>query len=130
MKCPCGSNLEYIQCCGKIHHDLTKAETALQLMKSRYAAYVLGKIDFVKASTHPKTRKKYDYDSLKNWSKSSEWLKLEIIDQGMNIPDIDKDEVTFEAHYVNAGKNTVHGEHSRFEKKKDIWYYVDGELEA
>ena len=40
--CPCGSDAEYGVCCGPLHTGESSATTAEQLMRSRYAAYVLG----------------------------------------------------------------------------------------
>ena len=39
--CPCGSDLTYSGCCGKIHKDVTafKTATAGQIVRARYSAY-------------------------------------------------------------------------------------------
>ena len=50
--CPCGSGDSLLQCCGPLHRGRLKAETAEQLMRSRYSAYVLSEVDYLIA-THP-----------------------------------------------------------------------------
>ena len=39
--CPCQSSKSYKDCCGRFHTHAQFPETAEQLMRSRYAAYVL-----------------------------------------------------------------------------------------
>ncbi|EDK14660.1 hypothetical protein CGSHiR3021_09145 [Haemophilus influenzae 22.4-21] len=39
--CPCQSGHHYADCCGKFHLRQAFPETAEQLMRSRYTAYVL-----------------------------------------------------------------------------------------
>lgn len=41
--CPCQSGHHYADCCGKFHLKQAFPETAEQLMRSRYTAYVLKK---------------------------------------------------------------------------------------
>ena len=48
--CPCGSSLVYGSCCGPLHWATTRAETAEQLMRSRYTAFVLGDVDYLIAT--------------------------------------------------------------------------------
>jgi len=50
--CPCCSLREYDLCC-KPFHEGVLPENALQLMRSRYAAYVLNMPDYIVATTHP-----------------------------------------------------------------------------
>lgn len=42
MRCPCESGLKYAECCQAYHARRSVAPTAEALMRSRYAAYVLG----------------------------------------------------------------------------------------
>ena len=50
--CPCGSGDTLDHCCGPLHRGERKAATAEALMRSRYSAYALGKLDYLIA-THP-----------------------------------------------------------------------------
>ena len=40
--CPCGSGTTYDACCGRLHRGAEQAATPEELMRSRYAAYVVG----------------------------------------------------------------------------------------
>ena len=55
MACPCGSNLPYNKCCGKLHSDqaVFSAAHPAQVVRARYTAYAKRLIDFIIASTHP-----------------------------------------------------------------------------
>ncbi|HEX5804075.1 MAG TPA: YchJ family metal-binding protein, partial [Azospira sp.] len=44
--CPCGSDQPYARCCGRWHAG-EPAPSAEALMRSRYAAYVLGLSDYL-----------------------------------------------------------------------------------
>ena len=49
--CPCGDGM-YRTCCGPLHCGDQRAETAEQLMRSRYSAFVKGELEYLLA-THP-----------------------------------------------------------------------------
>ena len=51
--CPCGSTDGYHVCCGPLHNGERHAETAEELMRSRYAAYALGNADYLFRTWHP-----------------------------------------------------------------------------
>ena len=53
--CPCGSNIGYMKCCGKIHKNAQSygEATAEQVVRARYSAYAKREIDFIIGSTHP-----------------------------------------------------------------------------
>lgn len=62
--CPCGRQtvaqapLAYAACCARFleHVDTTPAPDAQSLLRSRYSAFVLGRIDYLLATWHPSTR--------------------------------------------------------------------------
>ena len=51
--CPCQSNTSYEDCCGRFHAHMQFPETAEQLMRSRYAAYVLKNVPCIVETTVP-----------------------------------------------------------------------------
>ena len=71
--CPCGSQLDYKDCCGRFHDGLL-APDALSLMKSRYSAFVYKRADYLLKTWHESTRpQQLDLtDPIK-------WLGLEIV---------------------------------------------------
>ena len=54
--CPCGSGNPYSECCELIISGSRPADTAEQLMRARYSAYVFALMDFIFESTHPDHR--------------------------------------------------------------------------
>ena len=49
--CPCHSKLTYDTCCEPFHTGKKVAETPERLMRSRYCAYALAKVDYLIATT-------------------------------------------------------------------------------
>lgn len=119
--CPCGNKIPFSSCCEPFILGAKIPETAEQLMRSRYSAYVNVSIDYLIQTTHISTRKMYSRKEIENWAKTSKWLKLEVINSTENT-------VEFKAHFVQ-GLNApqIHHEHSTFIKENDKWYYVHGE---
>ncbi|PDS25042.1 YchJ family protein [Flavobacterium branchiophilum] len=119
-KCPCGLPNSYETCCGVFHNSFKHAPTAALLMRSRYAAYVLGKIDYLWETTHVSTRHFHDKVSMKQWAEQSTWLQLQILEVGTQ-------KVRFKAFYLDEkGQNQTHHEASNFVYEAGKWYYVDG----
>lgn len=118
--CPCGSDLKYSTCCEPIIKGERNAQSALELMKSRYSAYVKCEIDYIIQSTAASERSSYSKNDILKWAQESIWLKLEIIDFTVNT-------VEFKAFYHNSkGKLEIHHEFSTFVFKDDKWYFLEG----
>src|SRR5258708_2213400 len=117
MKCPCSSDLPYEQCC-KPFHEGKAPSTALELMRSRYAAYALDLPDYIIKTTHPKCQA-FMLDFTK-WKKSIREFSRNTIFEKLTICDYDLQEevshVTFTAHLKQFGKDASFTEKSRFEK--------------
>ncbi len=127
--CPCGSQDKYDQCCGRFHQGAIP-ENALQLMRSRYSAYVLDLPDYIIKTTHPASSHYIENKSLwkkdlSNFSKSVIFQRLEILDFRENGPVAI---VTFVTHFYQDNKETTFTEQSLFEKMKGRWYYLRGKL--
>ena len=127
--CPCGSKLPFSTCCEPIITEKTPAETAEQLMRSRYTAYVKGAVDFILNSTLEEKRKECDEKAIKNWSKNSVWHKLDIISTEKGTSDDTEGVVEFEAVFTESGiKKNLH-EKAVFKKIDGYWFYIDGEIQ-
>jgi SEC-C motif-containing protein len=126
--CPCGSNNPIDICCLPIIKELKEAETAEQLMRSRYTAFTLTEVDYLMKSHHPKTRNIKQKKKLKKWAQSVSWVGLSILskDKG-NINDV-TGTVEFRAVFVKSGKPELIHERSAFVKENNKWFYVDGEF--
>ena len=120
--CPCGSGTAYAACCGPLH-DGEPAATAESLMRSRYAAYVLGRSDHVFRTWHPRTRP----DDVTPDAGTS-WLGLEVLRTVDGGPGDDSGVVEFVARFGGPrGEESLH-ETSRFERRGGRWVYVDGDV--
>ncbi|MGZ3408476.1 MAG: YchJ family protein [Polyangia bacterium] len=130
MRCPCGTGLELERCCGPILDGLdgAAAPTAEALMRSRYTAHVLGRIDYLLETHDPATRGGVDRAAVERWARESTWLGLTIVARERGGADEDEGVVEFEAAYSPAGGvRVVHHERSRFRRRQGRWRYVDGE---
>lgn len=52
MSCPCESKKSYAECCQPFHLKVEKPPSAEALMRSRYAAYCKGLVDYLIFTTH------------------------------------------------------------------------------
>lgn len=126
--CPCGSQNPYDDCCRPLIDGAGKAETAEQLMRSRYTAYTKGIIPYLYESTHPGQRQGYDHDGTREWAVNSEWHGLEIVSTRGGGPDEAMGEVEFKARYSGDGVEYVHHEVGRFRKMDGEWYFTEGKM--
>ena len=115
--CPCGSGHEYNLCCGRFISGKNRAESAEQLMRSRYSAYVKEDVDYLVRTTHPKSRTADLATSIRSWMDQVQWMRLLVMK-------VDKRTVEFVAEYIAQGKPRQHRERSLFEKVKGEWFYV------
>jgi SEC-C motif-containing protein len=127
-QCQCGSGAPYSECCEPIITGARTAETAEQLMRARYSAYVLAKMDFIFESTHPEHREGYDHAGTKEWAESSEWLGLEIIGTSKGGTDDSVGEVEFIARFSQNGVKNEHHEAGQFKKKGGEWFFTEGTM--
>jgi SEC-C motif-containing protein len=124
--CPCGNADGYANCCGRLHAG-EPAATAVELMRSRYSAYVLKREDYLLASWHADTRP--HVLALLAQQPPPTWLGLEVRNQQQS--DCDHARVEFVARYrLGGGRAQRQHEDSRFVREDGHWYYLDGELKS
>lgn len=126
--CPCGSSESYSQCCELLIGGQHSAETAEQLMRSRYSAYVKAQTDYIFETTHPDHRKGYDHEGTKEWAENSEWEGLEIVAVKNGGREDETGEVEFIATYSEKGARKVHHELAQFRKENGRWLFTDGRM--
>ncbi len=124
-QCPCGSHLNYKNCCQKYHDGLEFPENGLLLMRSRYCAYALQKADYIMRTTHPenpsfqKNREQWKQEIL-HFSRFTEFMGLEIV----NFTDGAQESfVTFIAFLKQNGHPVQLKEKSQFVKIGKQWLY-------
>ncbi len=130
--CPCGSAGSYENCCGRLHKGITKAETAEQLMRSRYSAWFLGLIDYLFATTWSKQQSGLNREEMQDWADRTQWLSLEVVDTAAGQPGDKEGEVEFRARFQLPPVESVqeHHERSRFVFENDRWFFVDPSIPA
>lgn len=124
MLCPCQSLLGYAHCCEPFHRREKQPETAEQLMRSRYAAYVLHKIDYLLTTTVPAQQHLLDATHIAEWSHAAEWLGLTIHRHVAKIGTRHA-QVEFTARFAENGIAREHRELSAFVRIEGAWYFID-----
>ncbi len=127
--CPCGSLKKYKNCC-RIFHYGENPQNALELMKSRYSAFVAHDSSYIIKTTH-KENPEYTSDiqawedSITEFSSHTDFKNLEIIDFN------EENElafVTFKATIFQGAIDVSFTEKSKFLKIDDVWLYHSGEF--
>jgi len=115
--CPCDTGAPYAECCGALHSGEREAATARELMRSRYAAYVVRDTAYLLRTWHPRTR-----PPALDLSGGPTWLGLTVVATADGRDGDSVGEVEFEAAYAGG----VLRERSRFRRRAGHWVYVDG----
>ncbi len=124
--CPCGTGKEYKKCCLPLLCEERKADTALELMRSRYTAFTKNANDYLLASWAGKTRPQ----KLDSETTTMNWIGLEILETEMGSEEDTSGTVLFAARFIIADTLHTMREKSRFIKEKGVWYYLDGTPES
>lgn len=124
--CPCTSGKPYSACCEPYHNGQNPPK-AVDLMRSRFAAYAMGKHAYIIKTTDP-TGPVYRKNVaqwrkwLKSYCATTRFLKLHILSQPE--PKGDEATVLFTAVSLQNGKDNTFTEHSLFRREKGRWFYV------
>jgi SEC-C motif-containing protein len=121
--CPCRIGESFARCCLPLHAGDRQADTAEELMRSRYSAYAVGDLDYVWRTWHPRTR-----PGALTSDGGLQWLGLEILDVVAGGRDDTRGEVEFRAHYRQGRRTATLHERSRFAVRARRWFYVDGDV--
>ncbi len=126
--CPCGSSQKIADCCGPFLSGDRLPETAEQLMRSRYTAYTLVDIGYLRKTLAPESRTDFDAATTKTWAEQSLWKGLTILSTKFGTASDRKGTVEFVAKFEQNGQVVEHHEVSQFRKSdKGQWFFVDGE---
>lgn len=124
-RCPCLSGLPYDACCGRLHAGLSTgqatAQTAEQLMRSRFSAFAVGDAAYLLATWHPTTR-----PATLELDDDRRWYRLDILTTRDGGPFETSGVVEFEAFYRAPSGNGSQREVSRFSREGGQWFYLDG----
>ena len=124
-QCPCGTGQPFQMCCGKYHSGESTPETAEQLMRSRYTAYVNSNADYLVDTLHPEKITPTLFNELINSFKGIIWSGLQINELKAGGKNDDKGTVNFSAFYETAEGKFRMDEVSQFVKIAGKWYYKE-----
>ena len=120
-QCPCDSGYAFAACCAPYLAGIGWPATALALMRSRYSAYSLGKLNYVLKTWHPTTR-----PGQIQAMPEQRWIGLKIrAATAGEIGDLEGT-VEFAARYKVKGRGHRLDEVSRFRFEDGQWFYLDG----
>ncbi len=117
----------YSACCASYIEAGLPAPNAEALMRARYSAYALGKIDFLFDSLAPEARYDFDRKAVTHWATQSQWLGLDILSTEQGEPGDSQGFVEFIAHFIFDGEQRAHRERSlfRFDEGDGRWFFVE-----
>ena len=97
--CPCGGRV-YRSCCEPLHRGDQRAETAEQLMRSRYSAFARREVDYLLA-THPEPNvpEQQRCRALERSCRQTRWLGLTVLAVSSGGSGDREGTVQFEARY-------------------------------
>ena len=125
MQCPCNPKKAYKDCCKIAHDNINNVTTAEQLMRSRYSSFVLADIEYLQKSHHSSTRpKKREKKEILAWTKSVQWLKLEVLNTQKGRENDESGTIEFKAFFIENGSMDIIHENSEFKKENNHWVYL------
>jgi len=124
IHCPCGTNKNYANCCGRYLDGTDIPDTAEALMRSRYTSYTLLREEYLLNTWHVSTRPEQLGLAEEAGNK---WLGLQI--KRHEQQDATLALVEFVARYKIGGRAHRMHEVSRFVREDGRWFYVDGDLD-
>ena len=123
-KCSCGSGHDYANCCLPYIAGQASPDTPEALMRSRYTAYTMANIEYIKKTQRGKAAVGFNALEALVWAKHVTWIKLDVL--SAKLEHSKKGYVEFIATFVDADTSQSMHEKSEFIKKAGQWFYVDG----
>jgi SEC-C motif-containing protein len=119
--CPCLSGRPYAACCERLHRGTDAAQTAEQLMRSRYSAFAVGNPNYLLSTWHATTR-----PLRLTLDEDLRWYRLDILMTRDGGPNDATGVVEFEAFYRHPDGAGSQREISRFVREDGNFFYLDG----
>ncbi len=121
--CPCTSGLPYRYCCQPHIEGKIPARDPETLLRSRYTAFCMSRLEYLRSTWHPDTLPELD------GSEPNQWVSLEVLEVAIDEEDREA-EVEFVAKLIlDNGLEILH-EVSDFEKVDGKWLYHSGEFKS
>lgn len=123
--CPCGTGAAYADCCEVFHRGAALPPSPERLMRSRFAAFAKGAVDYLLATSHPALHAPDERGILERAVRETKWLALRILD----APPAVGDEGTVEfAAWFEAKPMGQLRERSAFVREGGRWFYRAGTI--
>ncbi len=122
--CPCGSGRPLQDCCGP-YLEGSPAPSPETLMRSRYTAFVLGRLDHVERTHAPEIREDFNRAEAEHMVSECEWRGLEVRNTS---EDDDTGTVEFMIRFHRDGQDFYQHELASFRREEGRWLYVSGEV--
>lgn len=131
-RCPCHSGAHYLACCAPFHRGAREAETPTLLMRSRYAAFARGEVDYLWRTLHASHADRERPEglvrqSIRESAQSRRYMGLEILDAEGTDP-LSVARVLFYARVFQKGRDQSFTECSEFRHDELGWRYCGGAL--
>lgn len=123
--CPCGTGFLFNDCCELLIRDVCYADTAEDLMRSRYTAFAKGEWGYLEKTRNPCEREEGINRNKSLQHKDILWTKLEILDVRKGGAFDEEGDVSFVAYYAENGEEKILRESSKFIKENGRWYYSE-----
>ncbi len=125
--CPCGRPNVYTECCGAYLEKSAYPKIPEDLMRSRYSAYNLNNMDYIRATMRGPALALFSKKNKKSAKYSSvEWLGLEVLKSYLDPNNAAIGYVEFVARYKEQDMEKQIHELSTFHLEDGRWYYVEG----
>ena len=122
--CPCGSTQNYAQCCEVFLSGIKAAPTAEKLMRSRYTAYAMGRLDYIERTMSGPALGKFKQHQPEEMAQNLSWKSLKVL-SSTEDDDGQRAEVEFLAEYESEGTPGFLHERSLFRRAESLWVYWD-----
>ncbi len=124
--CPCGSAVTYQTCCGQWIEGQLSPSTPEQLMRSRYTAYTIANIDYIKRTMCGPAAEGFNEVSAAQWARRVKWVGLNVLSAP---PAQDTDlQVEYIARYIEQDALACIHEISEFHLENGRWFYTNGKV--
>jgi SEC-C motif-containing protein len=123
-ECPCGSKQSLAACCGPII-DGQPASTPEALIRSRYSAFVLGKLDHVERTHAPEIRDDFNRAEAERVARECTWRSLDV----RRVEETgDEAKIEFAIRFRRDNQDMIQAEVAHFRRENGEWLYVQGDL--
>jgi SEC-C motif-containing protein len=126
--CPCGGKVAFEACCGPLLAG-QPARTAEALMRSRYSAFVLGRLDYLQRTCAGEAALSFNRAELERSLAGTQWLGLDIKATEAGQESDTAGTVTFRVDFRQNGCLFTQTERSEFRRIGGEWRYCKGELD-